>query len=1023
MRNLLAIPFSLFLVCLSNIGSILADAETPYGVGDWSEVFGNHRAKIRVDAKADAAWVHIPWRRRDAKPEAKEIIVIDAATNKRVDDVLRVKIGRESGDLLFRPSTAPGDYYVYYMPYKYTGTFYFPVVVYTPPTDAAAADWKKVCEPTAKRILSGDTAGISAARVVEIQAINDFHRFDPMEVPATAAEMQKLRAANVGRAYLLFPEDRRHAIRMSDELPLRWIKNGPSDAFQGEACRGEYYVYQIGAYALGQELKNVQVRFSPLKSAAGVLAADAMQCFNTGGVDCLGRPFVKKIDVPKDRVQALWIGVQVSKDAAPGVYRGDVVVSADGAPDATVRVSLTVTDRVIENAGDADLWRLSRLRWLNSTIGLDDEAFAPYTPVVVDEQAKTVGVLGRKAKIADGGLLEGIQSTFGASVDRADAPPRDILAAPMKFIAEAATGPMAWTCEKPKFISKASGAVVWESTSRADGLELQCRAKMECDGYVNYYLTLRAARATDLKDIRLEIPMRRDVAKYMMGLGCKGGARPAAWKWKWNVDYSNGLFWLGDVNAGLHCKLKHTEPRWDMFNMKETGPYKDWSNNGQGGCNIEESGEQVVARAYAGACKMAAGQDLHFNFGLLITPLKTLDKRHWQWRYFHSGGVEPVEKLAPQGVKLINIHQGNAYNPNINYPFVTAEKLTEYIRQAHAKGMKVKLYYTVRELTNYIAEFWPVRSLGNEVFKTGPGFRLADLFEDPKNRKEPNAATGSAWLCEHVITGYVPAWHQPLGNGHYDAAVATPGLTRWHNYYLEGLAWLVKQMDADGLYLDGIGYDREIMKRVRKVMQRAKPGCLIDYHNGNHFFPEYGLNNISNFFMELLPCMDSLWLGEGFNYNESPDYWLVEISGMPFGMYGEILGAGNPWRGMVYGMCNRLGWGGEPQPIWKLWDDFGIQDARMIGYWDPACPIKTGRKDVLATAYVREGKTLVALASWAPQEVKCKLQIDWKSLKLDPAKAKLSAGEIKDFQPKSEFQPGDEIPVPPGRGWLLILHE
>ena len=30
---------------------------------------------------------------------------------------------------------------------------------------------------------------------------------------------------------------------------------------------------------------------------------------------------------------------------------------------------------------------------------------------------------------------------------------------------------------------------------------------------------------------------------------------------------------------------------------------------------------------------------------------------------------------------------------------------------------------------------------------------------------------------------------------------------------------------VDGIYLDGIGYDREIMKRVRKVMDRAQPGA------------------------------------------------------------------------------------------------------------------------------------------------------------------------------------------------------
>ena len=95
----------------------------------------------------------------------------------------------------------------------------------------------------------------------------------------------------------------------------------------------------------------------------------------------------------------------------------------------------------------------------------------------------------------------------------------------------------------------------------------------------------------------------------------------------------------------------------------------------------------------------------------------------------------------------------------------------------------------------------------------------------------------------------------------------------------------------------------------------------------------------------------------------------------------------------------------------------------MIGYWDPACPVHTDRKDVLATAYVKPGKTLISVASWAPQPVKCRLAIDWKALGLDPAKAKLSAAKIENFQPAAEFAPNDEIPVQPARGWLLLLHE
>ena len=49
--------------------------------------------------------------------------------------------------------------------------------------------------------------------------------------------------------------------------------------------------------------------------------------------------------------------------------------------------------------------------------------------------------------------------------------------------------------------------------------------------------------------------------------------------------------------------------------------------------------------------------------------------------------------------------------------------------------------------------------------------------------------------------------------------------------------------------------------------------------------------------------------------------------------------------------------------------------------------------------------------------------MDWKTLGLDPAKATCTAPEIKDFQAAAKFSPTDEIPVPPGRGWLLILTE
>jgi hypothetical protein len=104
-------------------------------------------------------------------------------------------------------------------------------------------------------------------------------------------------------------------------------------------------------------------------------------------------------------------------------------------------------------------------------------------------------------------------------------------------------------------------------------------------------------------------------------------------------------------------------------------------------------------------------------------------------------------------------------------------------------------------------------------------------------------------------------------------------------------------------------------------------------------------------------------------------------------------------------------------------DGFDIAESRMIGYWEQDCPVRTGSPDVLATAYVRPGKTLVAVASWAKAPVECRLKIDWASLALDPAKTVLTAPEVKDFQPARRFAPTEAIPVAPGRGWVLIAGE
>jgi hypothetical protein len=394
----------------------------------------------------------------------------------------------------------------------------------------------------------------------------------------------------------------------------------------------------------------------------------------------------------------------------------------------------------------------------------------------------------------------------------------------------------------------------------------------------------------------------------------------------------------------------------------------------------------------------ASKPPLYFNFRLLVTPFKPIDTRaQFSTRYFHA--YRPVDEVIASGANTINIHHANALNPFINYPFLRPGLMKAYIDEAHAKGLKVKIYYTVRELTNRAHELFMLRSLGHEVLAPGPG-------------------GGYSWLQEHIGSDYIAGWFVPDLK---DAALINSGVSRWHNYYVEGLAWLVKNVGIDGLYIDDVAFDRFTMKRVRKVLDRGRPGALIDLHSANQFNVRDGFANSANLYLEHFPYLDRLWFGEYFDYGSAPDFWMTEVAGIPFGVMSEMLqDGGNPWRGMVFGMTGRMP-RVEMRPLWRAWDEFGIADSRMIGYWVPDSPVKTGSPGVLATVYARPGKAMVAIASWAKEAVKVRLAIDWVALGLDPARAKLVAPAIQDFQPAMTIAPGGEITVEPGKGWLIVM--
>jgi hypothetical protein len=491
-----------------------------------------------------------------------------------------------------------------------------------------------------------------------------------------------------------------------------------------------------------------------------------------------------------------------------------------------------------------------------------------------------------------------------------------------------------------------------------------------------------------------------------------------SWNWNQNKGGENQL-WTGAVDAGLRLKFKGDDYDWESPLHMQTDAPKSWAGDASGGTvtalPLDDGSLEITASS--GAVTVPNGQPLTFKFDLLVTPVKTLDTAlHFRRdRYYQFGynGHADCEAITDMGAKVLNLHQGTAPNPYINYPFneVAMGKQANFSQQCKSLGTeKTKIYYTTRELSNRAYEMPALMALSSPQ----------DHFFDD------GTGGGPAWLQEHLGDNYHQRWSTGLVDEELDAAIADTSLTRWVNYYIAGLRWLSEDHPGtaaiDGLYLDEVSFDRATMQRMRKAVDERRDGSLFDLHSCNKYHcgvPSSPHACSALIYMAHFAFIDSLWFGEGFSSDYPPDQWLVEMSGIPFGLHAEQLSHPNLWRGMVFAE------GARPAgDLWAAWDslELTLDGTQLIGWWDAAVPARSDDADVLVSVYLRPGGQgcVLAIASWAADSTEVNLAIDWEALGLDAASVSITAPAIKNFQSAatvSAQQP--TVTVAPSKGWLL----
>jgi hypothetical protein len=964
------------------------DWEPHLAAGAEGRSWGNHRAVVVLDsAGGDAVLVTIPWRRRDREPAAKSIVVVDAGSNEPVTNVIPLCIDNMSGEIAFRPNPGSEAYHVYYLPWESTGGYY-PRITYPSFVSTADAAWER-------QVRAADRSALARARTTHIQSVNAFHSFFPMEVIASDSETAAF-MSTAKDGWAVVAEHRDYPVRMREFLPRHWTDRAQTNEFSSRALRGESFTFQLALIAGADSVDGVRVTFDGFPARF----SETLTCFNCGGINEKGERFETDVSVPTGTVQPLWIGLAIPEDQASGTYAGDLTVSTTGHGSKTVHVSIDVQPGRATNHGFDSPESMTRLAWLNSTAGTDsDFIIEPFEPVGIE--GHSLSILGRTVELGASGLPDQLLSYFSPELTHFVETPQQVLARPIDLDIIVGGRPEQLEPSALTVRQEARGRVAWSVESRSARVAMRVEGALEYDGMLDYRITLQALRDLRVDDIALPIVLQAEAAEYMLGLGFRGGKRPQRVDWTWEIENHQEGVWLGGVHAGLQYVLRDDDyVRPLNTNFYQNQPLRmpeSWFNDGRGGIRIETGADAVTAINYSGTRRMAAGDTLQFNIRFLLTPFKPIDtEAHFRTRFVHR--YVPVDSVIAWGGTVVNIHHANEINPYINYPFFNLDRQTAYIEEGHEKGIKVKFYNTIRELSYRAHELFALRSLGDEVLNDGEG-------------------GGHSWMQEHLETNYHSAWHAWRVD---DAAMLNKGTSRWTNYYIEGLAWLAANQHIDGLYLDDIAFSRETVKRMVSVLYEHRDEVVIDLHSANQFNPRDGHINSAMLYMEHFPFISRLWFGEYFEYDRDEDYWLTEVSGLPFGLMGEMLqDGGHPYRGMLYGMTARMYGDVDPRPVWQLMDEFGIAESHMLGYWLHAAPVTTDHPRVLATTYVRPDRLLLALASWSEDDEIVRVTLDPEALRMT-SDLRAHAPAVEGLQAAADVELL-RVLVPANRGLFVIV--
>ena len=653
--------------------------------------------------------------------------------------------------------------------------------------------------------------------------------------------------------------------------------------------------------------------------------------------------------------------------------------------------------KVVDEAADEFL--CTGNEWLGNDIGISETPPPPWTPV--EAAQKRFSCWGRTYGLDGSGLPQSIRSARS-----------ELLSGPVQLHASADGQAVKWLCGEPKLVNQSEVAAEYEGQWKSPIGTLHWKALAEYDGMFKYTLALEPKRNASLNSLELRFPLREKHAGLHhchLSTGTVIGATPQG---EGVVVKASGAryWWLGDEERGL-LAFCESDQAWDRIDRKD-------------GFRFERAGDTVEAVWSFIDGNKPLLQPWKFTFGLTATPVK--DTAGLRGRPSRIMRMNPWLMPGPRGetpahLEAIVANEGirdeiwsnflvlwaggewRTYHPNYGRP----EAYREALDKLAAKGLCALPYMLSREIPESVPEwrFWSAE------WELGKKSGLTD-------------ETWDSTTCTRSWSDFI-VWFRMMNLKRYGYA----------GYYIDN------SMPKSGVNLDvGLGYIRD--GRVRETIpyfgirdlhkrlytavkqygaEENKPVKIMCHVSGewpvsymgfmdNRLDGEQYMAPVRHLdprkrYHDLIPLDKWRALSLSANSGSMPVFFPT-FHKDDLGRIRELLGFL-----MLHDMIGV--WGSsrnaQAEEIWRMWrlqDEFGVEDAKLIPYWKNSDVIAGQTETIKASAYRKaEGAALIVICNLSEEQQTTNLSVAWNKLKSKEGLAiadaetgtalKISSGELK----------------------------